>query len=287
MASEHGRICALAARCQRDLQEFAAAYPTLFPGNPFDATLFAAASMANAFGSPDSTADRLRIANRTTLWIFAVDWQIDYIADSREKIDTIVGQCLKVADGASPGSPLTQCLADVCEEVAASLAYPTLGHLWRDQLKRLLVASAREWDWKSARAIGAVAVLPTFDQYLGNADNIGSSLVNLGHWISVADPAALDRINELRIVSDEVQRILRLLNDLATYERDLTWGDLNVQMLGISREQVIERIDALIDNARKLLQPLQDRCPREAAYLERQIGYSVGFYGITDYWGVL
>ncbi len=277
----------MAARSQRDLEEFTAAHSTLFPGNPFDATLFAAVSLANAFGSPHSTVDLLRIANRTTLWLFALDWQIDYIADSREHVDTIARQCLEVAHGAAPVSPLTRCLADVRDEVAASPAYPTRGHLWRDQLERMLIASAREWDWKSARATDATAALPSFDQYLDNADNIGSSVVNLAYWISAADPAALDRIDELRVVSDEVQRILRLLNDLATYDRDLTWGDLNVQMLDVSREQVIECIDHLIDNSRKLLQPLGDYCPNEVTYLERQISYNVGFYGVTDYWGVL
>lgn len=282
-----GTTAAVASICHRDLRECAVAYPELFPDNPFDVTLFNAITLANAFGSPWLTPDRLRIANRTTLWIFAVDWLIDYVADSRDKVDTLVRRSLEVADGASPDSPLTHFLADIRDELATAPAYPGLRLLWRDELQRVLVASVREWEWKSVRATGEATDVPTLDQYLGNADNFGSTFVNLSHWISVGDPAALDHLDELRMVSGEIQRVLRLLNDLATYERDIAWGDLNVQMLGLSREDVLAQIAVLVDDCRKLLEPLRDSCSREADYLERQIGYSMGFYGITDYWGQL
>lgn len=286
-AMQCGATAAVAAICQRDLRECADKYPDLFPASPFDATLFNAVALANAFGAPWLGSDQLRIASRTSLWIFAVDWQIDYMADSREKIDLVVRRSLEIADGDSPDSTLTQFLADIRDDLATSPAYPAMSPLWRDQLERMLVASAREWDWKKEQATRDKSTLPTFDDYLNNADNYGSSLVNLSYWIFVGDPAALGHVNELRVVSDEVQRVLRLLNDLATYERDLTWGDLNAQMLGVGRDQILDRIAVLIDNADELLRPMEDSCPREVTYLKRQIGYSLGFYGIADYWGQL
>ncbi|MEV7805956.1 terpene synthase family protein [Microbispora sp. NPDC088329] len=282
-----GTTVAVAALSQRDLQECGTTYSSLFPDDPFDVTLFNAVALANAFGAPWLSFKQLRIANRTSLWIFAVDWLIDYKADSRAQVDDVARRILAVADGASPDDPLTRFLADIRDELATAPGYAQWGSAWRDQVERLLVASAREWDWKAARAAGDNSALPSFEEYLDNADNYGSSLVNIGHWIYNGDLAALAHFDELRAAGDEVQRILRLLNDLATYERDLTWGDLNSQMLGVGREQVLARVAELIDNCRKLLEPLRDACPREVTYLERQIGYSLGFYGITDYWGRL
>jgi hypothetical protein len=287
-AAEQGKICALAMDCQRDLQECAEAYPGLFPSTPFDPRLFSGVALANAFGSPWATSDQLRIATRTSLWVFAADWIVDYVATSREHVDDVTRACLAVADGAPPiaNVPLTRFLADIREELAARPAFATLRPIWREQLQRYLAAMAREWDWQSARAARGTA-LPTFEEYLDNADNFGSSWVNISHWIFAGDPATLDHFDELWAVSEEVQRILRLLNDLVSYKRELEWGDLNALMLGLDRAEVTVRIEVLVGHCRERLQPLQTSCPLQAAYLERQIGYSSGFYGSTDYWGSL
>lgn len=282
-----GTAAAVAAQSQRDLRECAAAYPELFPDSPFDAALFNAVALANAFGAPWATADRLRIANRTALWIFAVDWLLDYVATSRQEVESVVDRCLRVAvDGRrEPDFPLGCFLADIRGELAAAPAFAERGEVWAAELELMLAAMLREWDWKTAAKDGSP--LPTLTEYLDNADNFGSSLVNVSYWIIGGDRAALDRLDVLRRASDEVQRVLRLLNDLATYERDVTWGDLNAQMLGAGRAEIIGRIGDLVDGCRGLLEPLRDECPLEVAYLERQIGYSMGFYGITDYWGKL
>jgi hypothetical protein len=84
-----------------------------------------------------------------------------------------------------------------------------------------------------------------------------------------------------------VQRALRLLNDLATYERDVAWGDLNSLMLGLDRDEVSRRVGELVERCEEIIEPLSARFPDEATYLRRQLGYSVGYYGLTDYWGTL
>ncbi len=284
-AAASGRTSALAARCQRDLQECVQAFPELFSAGPFDATLFATVSLANAFGSPWAAAEQLRIANRTSLWIFAVDWLIDHEAASHEEIDEIVRGCLAVADGrgAVPDTSLTRFLAVIRDDLAASPLFPSLHAVWRAELERMLGAMAREWEWKQ----GGEPALPTFEEYLGNADNFGSTLVNVGHWIHSGDPLLVPHLDELLRASGAVQRVLRLLNDLATYERDVGWGDLNALMLGVSRDEVVARVAALTGECHAMLEPLRATRPDESAYLERQIGYSTGFYGLADYWGGL
>ncbi|GGO21148.1 hypothetical protein GCM10010116_42480 [Microbispora rosea subsp. aerata] len=285
-ARECGAAAAVSAELQRDLRECRDAYPDLFPARPFDSALFTAVAQANAFGAPWLSADRLRVASRTALWIFALDWLLDYKATSRDEVERLVRGCLEAADGSPPPDfPLGRFLAEIRDELAASPAFAGREAVWREELRRMLSAMAREWEWKTAAREGAP--LPTLDEYLDNADNFGSSFVNVSHWIKGADPAALVRLDDLRVASGQVQRVLRLLNDLATYERDVTWGDLNARMLCSGREEVVERINVLVDGCGELLEPLRDVCADEVVYLERQIGYSMGFYGITDYWGGL
>ncbi|MCG5473150.1 terpene synthase family protein [Micromonospora sp. LAH09] len=286
LAAEQGRICALAAKGQRDLAERAAAYPDLFPARPFDPALFGNVAMAIAFGAPWADLDQLRVMNRAVLWGFAVDWLVDHEARTRAEIDRLTENCLAVADGGRPAADdsLGRFLAELHDELAAVPAYATHGVVWRNELRTMLDAMAREWDWKQDAAAG---VLPTLDEYLANAPNLACTVVNVVHWIHSDDAATLAHLDALVAASDQVQRILRLVNDLASYERDKRWGDLNALMLVPERADVERRISDLVAYARELLDGLHTTCPVQADYLARQIGFSTGFYRSTDFWGVV
>jgi hypothetical protein len=289
IAAEQGRVCALATDCLRDLQDCASEYPGLFSAKPFGPTVFSGVALANAFGSPGATADGIRIAARMALWAFALDWLVDYTATSRTEIEAIVAGCEAVGDGAPPDPdvPLQGLLASLRDDLAGRPGWAGLSPVWREHLRMYLHANALEWDWKTAHTAGDRTALPTFEEYLANADNFGSSLVNVSHWIWGGAVATEAELGELAAVSAEVQRTLRLLNDLATYERDVAWGDLNSLMLGLGRDDVTKRIGELVESCEKMTEPLATRFPGEAVYLRRQIGYSVGYYGMTDYWGTL
>lgn len=289
IAAEQGKVCALAMDCLRDLQECASEYPGLFSAKPFGPTVFSGVALAIAFGAPDATPARIRFTTRMVLWEFATDWLVDRAATSRSQIEAIETGCGAVGDGGSPTPdvPLEVFLASLRDELADRPRWAELSPVWREQLRRYLQANAREWDWKTAHAAGDRTALPTFDEYLANADNIGATLVNVSHWIHGGDVASAAELSELAAVSAEVQRALRLLNDLATYERDVAWGDLNSLMLGLNREDVTKRAGELVERCENMIEPLATRFPDEALYLRRQIGYSVGYYGMTDYWGTL
>jgi hypothetical protein len=288
-AAENGRICALAIDCLSDLRDCAATYPELFPPRPFDPTTFSGIALANAFSSPWAPAEQLRITARTILWAFAVDWLIDYTARSPEEVDAIVQGCVAVGQGTEPVEEvaLQRLLASIRAELSSSRTWPALYPAWRDSLERYLVANAREWRWKAAHAAGAGRSLPTFAEYLANADNLGSSFVNVSHWIAGGNIETPDQLQPFLVAGEESQRALRLINDLATYERDVEWGDLNSLMLGVGRAEVSRRVDELVESCDRLITPLTADHPREAVYLRRQLGYSVGYYGVTDYWGAL
>jgi hypothetical protein len=287
-AVELGRIVALAAGGQRDLQACATAYPDLFPSQPFDGTVFGAVSQSTAFGAPWCTPEQLRIANRTALWIFALDWRIDHLSRSRAEVDEIVRRCLAVADGVAPGAddPLGRFLAEIRDELAATPAFGRWSTAWRAELVRMLTAMARERQWTFDRDAGVDDWKPSIDGYLANADNFGSSFVNVSHWIAMGEPETLARLPDLTTAGRVVQRILRLVNDLATHARDVQWGDLNALML-VDGLEVSGHIANLVEECRRLLRPLSRDCPREARYLARQIGFSTGFYQLADFWGQL
>lgn len=279
-AEDEGRACGVAVACARDLSSCAQRYPALFPADPFDERLFLATAMANAFGSPWETAERIRIAARMSLWVFAADYLVDYRATTRSEIDGLAEACLAVADGQAPDSvPLARFLAELRDDLAAVPAFSRHRRAWRDQLDRYFTAMASEWEWKQTPA------RPTWQEYLDNADNFGSSLVNVSHWIATGDAYTLAHLGELREIGDTVQRALRLLNDLASYRRDLEWGDLNVLMLGLTPAQIRDRVSEIAADVAARTQPLRAEHPRLAAYLNRQVGYSMGFYGLGDYWG--
>ncbi|MGP3912490.1 terpene synthase family protein [Nonomuraea sp. 10N515B] len=273
-AAELGRTSALAVACARDLARYAAGHPDLFPARPFDGGFFHSLGLVGAFGSPWATADELRAVNRAALWVFAVDLLIDHAATSRDEVDALVADCLAVAAGEEPRTPLAQVLAGLRDDAGQDPR-------WCDQLGRMLTAMTREWQWRESKAV------PGLDEYVSNADSCGASFVNLSHWLYTGDPWTLTHLDLVRETGDEVQRYLRLLNDLATYDREARWGDANALTLGAGRAEVTERMAGHARTAGELIARLSQSSPRTGLYLERQIGFNTGFYGMSDYWGEL
>ena len=289
-AREWGRLCGLAGHAQRDLAECASRYGSLFVARSFDPALFATLAFACAYGAPWLPPERLRVATRTCLWSFGLDWLVDYAADSRAEVDGVVRACLAVADGSEPAAgdaparfdparcDLTRFLAELRDELAAGPDFAALHPIWREELRRMLEAMAREWDWRHGTP-------PTIEQYLANADNLGFSFVFATHLFLTGTPYTAGDMAGLRAAGRAVQRVIRLLNDLGTYERDIAWGDLNALLLGTTRAQVAGRVAALTDRCEDLIRPLRPRHPELTGYLSRQIGFNQGFYRIADYWG--
>ncbi|MEV5711765.1 terpene synthase family protein [Actinoallomurus sp. NPDC052274] len=285
-AVESGRVCAVAGRAQREAREWTARYEDLFGAKPFDATLFNTVCLCTAFSAPWLGAAELRMTNRVAVWSFGVDWLIDYVATSRAEVRSVVERCLAVADGAPApdGDDLARALADIRDDLASSPAFPALRDVWREELRRFLTAMALEWDWNAARADGSP---PGFADYLENTDNLGFSFAFVSHWAATAEPPPAEDVPAVMAASREAQRTMRLINDLGTYERDLSWGDLNALMLGVTEGEVRDHLAAIGARFRTLLDPVRAGHPRLAAYMERQVDFCEGFQELTDYWGTL
>lgn len=276
-AFELGRTCALAAACGRDLRRCAQMYAGLFPAAAFDAEFYTTLSLSGAFSAPWATADRLKIVNRTALWVPALDRLVDRIATSRDQVARLARDCLAVADGAAPRAAVTRFLADLRDELATVAEFGELRQVWRDQLARTLAAMERAWVWRDTGA------RVTFPHYLDNADSRGTCLVDLSHWIYAGDTWARAHLEELREASGCVQRYLHLLGDLASYRRDVSWGGLNVLMLGVTSGEVTDAMADLAGEAGELIERLRGSSPHAADYLWRQMGFSAGFHNISGY----
>ncbi|UBU17769.1 terpene synthase family protein [Nonomuraea gerenzanensis] len=276
-AFELGRTCALAAECGRDLRRCAQMYADLFPDAAFGADFFSSLSLATAFSAPWAGADRLKAVNRAALWVTAVDRLVDRAATTREQVTRLTRECLSVAEGAVPRSAATRFLADLRDELATVGGFEELQGIWRDQLERMLAGMAEAWVWRDTHTV------PTLARYVENADSRGSCFVDLSHWIYTADDWARAHLEELRAVSRQVQRYLHLLGDVASYRRDLSWGDLNALALGVDGAEVAAAIAELAREADELIRPVCRHSPRTASYLRRRLGFQAGVTGISDY----
>jgi hypothetical protein len=192
-------------------------------------------------------------------------------------VTSLIRDCLAVADGAPPQAAVTRFLADLRDELATVEEFGVLHRLWRDQLARMLAGMARAWVWRDTRA---EITLPRF---VDNADSRGTCFVDLSHWIYAGDTWAKGHLSELRAASEQVQRYLHLLGDLASYRRDVSWGDLNVLALGIGRGEVTDAMAGLAGEAGELIGRVRESSPRAADYLWRQMGFNAGYHNISGY----
>ncbi len=284
-AAVAGRTSAIAAEGQRDMARCASQAPELFPPKPFDATLFGTVSACNAFSAAPLPATALRTINRSALWGFALDWQIDYLAKTAEQVDNIVSSCQAVGAGQPATDGLTGFLAELRRSIVEAPACARDGGealvaAWAHELGRMLGGMRREWQWRAAQA------RPTLDEYLDNADNIGAAFCSLAHWIATTDDAQPDHLPVVLAAVRAEQKALRLINDQGTFDRDLEWGDLNALLLA-SRDDVADRLAQLVALTEESLVPLEPVAPQLATFLLRQIGFCTAFWGVTDYWGQL
>lgn len=273
-----GRTCALAVAGGRELERCAARYDGLFPRESFDSGLYGSLAMAGAFGSPWANVAGLRVVNRASLLVFAVDRLFDEEAASWDDVAALTGTCLAAVAGSAPVSPVTRFLADLRAELTTAPAFAALEADWRDRLERMLAAMAREWEWSRG------ANKPAREEYLANADSSGALFIAVSHWIYTGEVTAPGDLARLRAAGETVQRYLRLLNDLATHRRESASGDVNALTIGMTADEVSARMAELSSEAAALIQPVRGDHPRAAEYLSWQLHYSAGFYGLSDFW---
>jgi hypothetical protein len=287
-AYDVGWLCGVAGLAQRDLQRCATVYAELFPEQHFDPGLFSTIALANTFAAPWCSASQLRLANRAALWTFGLDRRVDTLATSATEVDSIVTSCLSAVNDVRhsdrrelSADPVVAMLAQLHDDLAGCPGYPALSHLWRRELERMLRAMARERRWLQDWP----ASLPPVADYLDNADSLAVAFVFATHLVSMDGPDPIDgRDTALFVAVRAAQVALRLVNDLATYERDVRTGDLNALLLGIGRTEIGRLIGVYERRCRDGVARLPVDAARLGAYIERQLDYNLAFYAVADYW---
>ncbi|TDD13617.1 terpene synthase family protein [Nonomuraea diastatica] len=280
-----GGLSARAAECARDLRRTAACHPELFDTGDFADTPGQVANMM-VYGTPRHGPNVLRSPSQLALWIFPLDAAIDRDATQRSQVRAIVEACKDVIAGDDPHTPLARLLADIRDDLAHAPAFGHLGPVWRTESAAMLDAMAREWEWKTAARQAAAA--PTLEEYLGNAANFGSTCVGVCRLISTDEPEATrEHLPAIIDAANATQRVMRLVNDLRTFERDCQWTDLNARMLGLDEHALLELITEERQACDLVLDRLAQSCPGVAGDLRHQMMTTWGFYlNGSDFWTV-
>ncbi len=288
--TEFGRVGALAGAGARDLAQVAAKFPGLFPRRPFDPAMFGAVALAGASSAPWLDHTRICLVNRMSLWLFGLDLRAEAMGPT--EVDALVRRCHRVADGGDPepGDELTELLAVVRAELAGAAPAGTARlAVWRDALGRTLAAVAREQAWlaalRSTQQAQPGQPRPGPEEYLDNAASTGFSVVFSTLWLTETTAAQAYMAPALAGAVAAAERVLRLVNDLGGYDRDVAADDLNVLRLGLTRAELAGQIEESTDRMMTLLHSVRLDQPRLASYVERQVGYAMGLYGVGDFWG--
>ncbi|MBB5110030.1 terpene synthase family protein [Streptomyces spectabilis] len=261
-----GRICALAAQGARDLNRHRQARSRPLPHEVFDHGLLWSLALTSAFSGPWYSAPELATANLAALVAFEVDWVIEDLAMA--ELNAAIGYFSGVSRGARPrdGNEPGELLA------ALATALQSRDPMWQQELDLMLEAMRREREWRNQ------GILPSFPQYLENADNTGFRFVFAAHWAANGEAGPASAVTRAGTI---VQQSIRLLNDLATFGRDRTTGDLNALLLIPDPAVVAQCLAELKEEA----EPRLAHLPKETAqYMRRQRDFCEGFYSIGDFW---
>jgi hypothetical protein len=243
--------------------------------------MFSSLSLAIAFSAPELDSRRLRMAARSTIWTVALDWTIDTLAKTVEEVADVARRCRAIGNDhrPQPGDELATFLRDIRDELASQPGYTSQRSLWRDELNRLLRAEEQDWLWRSS------AKRPDLDEYLANSDSIALSFVYICHLIDQGIRPSRAHLRELRQAGWAAQRVVRLNNDVASLRRDKRSGDLNALLLpGVTRATIRRRIAVETGGAIDRIAALPSDYSGLARYLERQMGFCSGLYGVADFW---
>ncbi|GAB2703604.1 terpene synthase family protein [Nocardia thraciensis] len=281
-----GIACATAVRLRQSMTRWAAAYPVLYDHEPFGSALFGSTALAIAFSAPRSPPDRLNAAARATLWIHGLDWLMDSSELPDAAVHDLMQGCMRVAtDNRTdtppplplPAAELTTLLAELRDDLIAAPAFRTLRQHWSAALRRLLAAMKQERQW--ATDGDSDVRQPSLRTYLDNADSVAVSFVFTTHWIANGGGGDIDAIVA---ASAATQRVIRLINDLATVARDIRTGDTNALFAATSRDEIDRLLGDLERDADAKLRTASRSNPELTDYMRRQWEFCHAFYSRGD-----
>ena len=223
--AEQRRIASLTVEAAELLTEWSASFSAVRPVRILPICLSVAA--AAPFADLQAIVDTARVS----VWIFALDDLFDegqfspaelaLKAEHYERI--LLERPVRAADDE---------LATILRQVKASLAehslYGQLGTEWAQALNGTIQAMRQENEWAAAFQQNQLAAMPNYDEYLDcGRRSVGGPPHMWAAILTTNDSTAAQQRAFLGRMVDQSAAIIRLANDLQTYERELAEGKLN------------------------------------------------------------
>ena len=168
---------------------------------------------------------------RVSVWIFALDDLFDEMdlpqAELVQHANTFAN-ILRGRPETEPASELSDMLMIVKARLASYPLYEQLGSRWQEALIGTIEAMLQENEWRLEYQEYGAAVLPSSESYLEcGRKSVGGPPHMWAAILTANDESAVSHTGKLRTMIDYSSSIVRLANDLQTYERELREGKLN------------------------------------------------------------
>ncbi len=246
---------------------------------PIEAMAISAATIA-----PWRSVTQLRAVARMYVWTYALDDHVEAIT-SLPELDDLFTRCLDVVrtNQSDTSHPILTALSSCQQDLNAQPLYPKLAELWAAKFASDL--QAVRYDWRVSR--GEID-RTDFQDYLDHASSVTLWMNHFPLWATSEDSALLDQLDPLATALDDLTIVVRLANDLATFDRESRTGDNNALMYpGVTQDQVRAELAHRANDATRRLSIMVDDGFAPAIELIRLLEWSTVFYSCGDFrgWG--
>ena len=220
------RVFDLTARSARELHRWATGYPLIRRVRVWPLCLSIAASMPFATIRPIVTIARMN------LWGFSIDDLFDEEIVPMAELQRRVARYREVLAGArvdplGERDTLVLALQDIRDDLQTYALFGALRERWAEAVTGLLDGMVGEHVWRIEQQSG-ITPAPTYDTYL--AHSLRSIGVAVHAWtllIALDDHSALAHLEQLEQMAGSAALVIRMANDLQSYEREMTEGKIN------------------------------------------------------------
>lgn len=281
-AAECAPIAVLALAVLTDLRRWASTHPVV-AAVPLEAMAITAATV-----SPWRDARQLRPAARMYAWTYALDDHVEQNITALDDLDDLFRRCDAVVHGGEPddSQPLLAALSEWQADACGQPLYPRLVGLWTEKFTAALAGMRYDWIAGRSRLLGQGP--SDLQEYLRHSDSILVWITYLPRWFTDEPGGPLTHLDVLTSAMDDIQVVVRLANDLATFSWERTQpGQNNILMYGTTPDWVRGELTRRAEAARRQLAPLVADDFRPAHEMIRLLDWAVGFYDLADFrgWG--
>jgi hypothetical protein len=198
----------------------------------FDRSRVPALALTTAVHLADLTAAERDVAAAIKLWICAFDDAVDEQQITRIQMDELANESIRLFDATPPNTPVVHpmsvALRDIVSRLQRYRTYVSLRSLIQARVNTYAQGVILQWDWGAARSEQGHVGVPTYAEHMAVARDSTSVPFYLAVCYVLYDDAALmERLPYLVEVGNACATVLRLSNDLRTWDKEDREGTFN------------------------------------------------------------